>query len=89
MKATVKAKDVKAPIIPDYFGIGNEHTQRQSPLMKSGILDQKYLVVRLEIRQKMPSRQPALDQKDVSSSQSNDNNAYATIRKCHILALVN
>jgi hypothetical protein len=51
---------VKLATIPGYLGRGNEHTQRQCPPMKIGTLGQRYLGVKMETWQELPSPPPAL-----------------------------
>jgi hypothetical protein len=60
IKATIEAKVVKQATIPDYLGRGNEHTQRQCTLMKICILGQRYLGLKMETWQELPSPPPAL-----------------------------
>jgi hypothetical protein len=60
IKATIEAKVVKLATIPGYLGRGNEHTQRQCPPMKIGTLGQRYLGVKMETWQELPSPPPAL-----------------------------
>lgn len=74
--AAIKTNGKRASSVPDYLGRDSEHKQRQSPLMRSGILGQIYLVVKVEIRQELPSQQPALAPQDVSSSLTIINEYY-------------